>query len=168
MAKDLVVGICLFAPGLSFLMPEAAAGCHGLTKGQTGKSSRITIAFHLAPSLFVAAQKVSETISRRVAGFSITLCFVAATFLMPLDGRPRFRRLLSVNDDALPSKPMKFGHLILDTSYFCDTAKAHRLIPGQVKLATKSEGVRRETLLTFFRATKRRIRVQQLRRGLAA
>ena len=71
MAKDLVVGICQFTPGLSCLMPEAVAGCHGLTKGKTGKSSRITVAFHLAPSLFVQHKKASGTISRRVgAGVS--------------------------------------------------------------------------------------------------
>src|SRR5262245_36377160 len=62
---------------------------------------------------------------------------------------------------------MKFVHRILDTSHFCNTANAHRLIPASIKRATKSERVSRETLLTFFRAIERRNCVQQRRRGLA-
>lgn len=74
--------------------------------------------------------------------------------------------LFATSCDALLSPPMKGAHLILDTPHYCYAAKAHRLIAGQVKLATKSEQVE-ETLLTLLLTIHWRIRIHQPRMGLA-
>src|SRR5262249_23602376 len=66
--------------------------------------------------------------------------------------------LVSVGDDAFLSHTMKCVHLIFNTPHFCDTAKAHRLIAGQVHITAQSEQCK-STFLTLSRPSKRRVPV---------